>query len=155
FAGYTFPAEVVDGKLRATITLLIWSLVLATGLLGLLRPLDDGLRDLRFGAETRAPTGGIVFVAIDGRSLDAGGVWPWPRSIHGKLVDTLMDADAETIAFDIDFSTASTESEDAILEAALERAGGYVLLAALRQLADGTGREQFNTPLPRFAQHTD
>ena len=80
----------MDSKLRVIITLLIWSLVLVAGLLGLFRPLDDGLRDLRFAAETRTPTGGIVFVAIDGRSLDAVGVWPWPRGIHGKLVAALQ-----------------------------------------------------------------
>ena len=59
----------MDSKLRITITLLIWSLVLGAGLLGLFRPLDDSLRDLRFAAEMRAPTGNIVFADIDARSV--------------------------------------------------------------------------------------
>ncbi len=145
----------MDSKLRVAITLVIWSLVLGAGLFGLFRPLDDALRDLRFGAETREPTGSIVFIDIDSRSLGTVGVWPWPRSVHAQITDALMDAGAEGVAFDVDFSAASTESEDAAFEAALERAGGYVQLAALRQLSDGTGREQYNLPLPRFAQHAD
>ena len=143
----------LDSKLRVAITLLIWSLVLGAGLLGLFRPLDDALRDLRFGAEGRPPTGNIVFIDIDSRSLDTVGVWPWPRSVHARIVDALMDAGVEDMAFDVDFSAASTEAGDAAFEAALERAGGYVQLAALRQLADRSGDEQFNLPLDRFAQH--
>lgn len=142
-------------RLRFSVTLLIWSLVLGAGLLGLFKPLDDALRDLRLMAETRIPSGDIVFVDIDSRSLEAVGVWPWPRSVHAKLIDTLMEAGAGDVAFDVDFSTPSTEAEDAIFEAALEAAGGYVHLAALRQLADAEGEERFNLPLERFRQHAD
>ncbi len=140
----------MDGKLRVFIALAVWSLVLGAGLLGLLRPVDDALRDLRFAAENRAPVGGIVFVDIDGRSLKQVGVWPWPRSLHGTLVDRLMDAGADTIAFDVDFSAASTQTEDAAFEAALQRAGGYVQLAALRQLSDADGETRVTLPLERF-----
>ncbi len=143
----------MDNKLRVAITLLIWGLVLGAGLLGLFRPIDDSLRDIRFGAETRQPTGNIVFIDIDSRSLGTVGVWPWPRSVHAKLVDALMDAGVENLAFDVDFSAASNEADDRAFEDALERAGGYVQLAALRQLTDGSGEEQFNLPLARFAQH--
>lgn len=145
----------LDSRIRFAVTLVIWSVVLVAGLLGIFRPLDDSLRDLRFAADTRAPTGNVVFVDIDARSLDAIGVWPWPRSIHARLTDALMNAGAENVVFDVDFSAASTEAEDAAFEAALERAGGYVQLAALRQLADDTGVERANLPLPRFARHAD
>jgi diguanylate cyclase (GGDEF)-like protein len=145
----------LDSRLRAIITLLIWSLVLGAGLLGLFRPIDDSLRDLRFAAESRAPTGSIVFVEIDARSLNTIGVWPWPRSVHAKVVDSLMDAGAGEVAFDIDFSAASSEAEDQAFEDALERAGGYALIAALRQFSDRSGEEQFNLPLARFAHHAE
>jgi diguanylate cyclase (GGDEF)-like protein len=142
-------------RLRVSITLLIWSLVLVAGLLGLFKPLDDALRDVRLAAETRAPSGDIVFIDIDSRSLEAVGVWPWPRSVHAKLLDALMESGAADVAFDVDFSTPSTEAEDAIFEAALKAAGGYVHLAALRQLADAGGEERFNLPLERFRQYAD
>jgi diguanylate cyclase (GGDEF)-like protein len=142
-------------RLRLSVTLLIWSLVLAAGLLGLFKPLDDALRDLRLGVAARPPSGEIVFLDIDSRSLEAIGVWPWPRSVHARLVDALMEAGAGDVAFDVDFSTVSTEAEDALFEAALERAGGYVHLAALRQLTDAGGEERFNLPLERFRQHAN
>ena len=140
----------MDRKLRVFVALVVWSLVLGAGLLGLLRPVDDSLRDLRFAAETRAPLGEIVFVDIDGRSLKQVGVWPWPRSLHAQIVDRLMDAGADTVAFDVDFSAASTEAEDAALEAALQRAGGFVQLAALRQLSDADGEARVTLPHERF-----
>lgn len=145
----------MDSRIRLTITLLIWSLVFIAGLAGAFRPIDDALRDLRFGAEARTPTGNVVFIDIDARSIDLVGVWPWPRSVHARLVDALLDAGAQNVAFDVDFSTASAEAEDLAFEEALERAGGYVQLAALRQLADGPEAGTFNLPLPRFAQHAD
>ena len=37
-------------------------------------------------------TGEIVLVEFDGQSLAGVGVWPWPRSVHARLVDTLMKA---------------------------------------------------------------
>lgn len=140
----------MDGKLRVFIALVVWSLVLGAGLLGLLRPVDDSLRDVRFAAEARAPIGGIVFVDIDGRSLKQIGVWPWPRSLHAQMIDRLMDAGADTVAFDVDFSAASTEAEDSALEAALQRAGGFVQLAALRQLSDADGEARVTLPHERF-----
>ena len=53
------------------------------------RTLDNGLRDLRFTASTRAPTGSVVFVDIDTASLKSVGVWPWPRHLHAELLDRL------------------------------------------------------------------
>ncbi|HEY9010735.1 MAG TPA: CHASE2 domain-containing protein, partial [Devosia sp.] len=145
----------VDSRIRFAITLLIWGLVFIAGLVGAFRPIDDALRDLRFAAETRTPSGKVVFVDIDSRSLNGIGVWPWPRSTHARLLDALLDAGAEDVSFDIDFSTASTEADDRAFEEALERAGGYVRLAALRQLAEGNEANRFNLPIPRFAQYAD
>lgn len=145
----------MDGKLRVIIALLIWSLVLGAGFLGFLRPIDDALRDTRFASKRHAPSGKIVFVDIDTRSLDQVGVWPWPRSLHAQLIDRLLDMGADNIAFDVDFSAASSESEDKAFEDALQRAGGYVQLAALRQLSDASGQERVSLPLERFRAWAD
>ena len=53
---------------RAVLLVLVAALVLASSLLGLLAPFDQGLRDLRFAATGRAPSGEIVFVEIDAAS---------------------------------------------------------------------------------------
>ncbi len=121
--------------------------------LGLLIPADDLLRDLRFALDRHSPTNSIVMVDIDPGSLAEIGVWPWPRRIHGQILDRLMDDGALDVAFDIDFSVASNETDDALFEAAIERAGGYAMLAAFRQLTGPNGEAAENLPLQRFRDH--
>jgi diguanylate cyclase (GGDEF)-like protein/PAS domain S-box-containing protein len=118
--------------------------------LGVFVPVEQGLAGLRFGAADRAPSGDIVFVEIDGRSLAGVGVWPWPRSVHAALLERLMDAGASDVVFDVDFSAASSPAEDAAFAAALERAGGYAFLAAFRQLSGD--QIVWSHPLAAFAQ---
>jgi EAL domain-containing protein (putative c-di-GMP-specific phosphodiesterase class I)/CHASE2 domain-containing sensor protein/GGDEF domain-containing protein len=126
--------------------------VAATSLLGLWSPADSKLAELRFAGTTRAPSGEIVFVDIDARSLAKVGLWPWPRSIHAQLLDDLMTLGAYEVALDIDFSAASTPLEDQALAASLERAGGYAFLGSFRQ-TDANGALVVNRPLPQFAQY--
>ena len=140
------PAPLMRGGLAAAVA----ALVFGAAMLGLFAPLDQGLRQLRFTATDRAPSGEVVFVEIDGASLAEVGVWPWPRTIHADLLDRLMDLGAEEVVFDVDFSTTSSEAADAAFEGALERAGGYAWLAAFQQRAPD-GSVVLNQPLPRFA----
>ena len=90
-------------------------------------------------ATSRVPTGTVAVVDIDARSLAAVGHWPWPRSVHATIVDRLVELGATNVAFDIDFSTASNDSDDAAFEDALKRAGGDVALASFRQNATAHG----------------
>jgi len=46
----------------------------------------------------------IRIVAIDNKSLEKVGQWPWPRTIIAKLTAELRKAGAAVIAFDIDFA---------------------------------------------------
>ena len=43
------------------------------------------------------PDDSIAVLAIDDRSLEAIGRWPWPRAIHAQLIDTLNNAGARVI----------------------------------------------------------
>ena len=45
----------------------------------------------------------VRIVDIDEESLKRLGQWPWPRTLLAKLVDTLAQQGAATIAFDIVF----------------------------------------------------
>ena len=132
-----------------------FALLLAATLLGLFTPLDNALRDNRFVFAPKPASGDIVFVDIDAASLDAVGVWPWPRSVHARLLDELMRLGADTVAFDVDFSVASNAVDDTRFERSLADAGGYALLAAFQQQAIGGAAPAVNLPLPRFAQHAD
>jgi diguanylate cyclase (GGDEF)-like protein len=121
---------------------------------GGLRSLDDALRDLRFSAQSRSATGGVVFVDIDQPSLASVGVWPWPRHIHADVLDELMRLGADDVVFDIDFSVASEPAEDERFAAALREAGGYAYLAAFQQQTrqGSSDTAAFNLPYEKFRQ---
>src|SRR5690349_14876704 len=46
----------------------------------------------------------VRIIAIDDASLAEYGQWPWPRTLLAKLVDTLGEAGAASIGFDIVFA---------------------------------------------------
>lgn len=72
----------------------------------------------------------ITIIAIDEASFaQTGQRWPWPRSMHAKLVDRLAASQASVIAFDLLFPEASTPEDDEAFAKAIERAGNVVLAA--------------------------
>ncbi|WP_455242249.1 CHASE2 domain-containing protein, partial [Petrachloros mirabilis] len=56
----------------------------------------------------------------------------WPRSVHAKLVDTLMRAGAKAITFDVHFIEPKVPEDDQLFEQAIRRAGNVVLGDAMR-----------------------
>ncbi len=60
--------------------------------------------DARFQLRGDRPPGpAVVIVAIDPRSQDILGRWPFPRSYFGQAVDFLREAHARVIAFNMNF----------------------------------------------------
>jgi diguanylate cyclase (GGDEF)-like protein len=145
------PVALSRRILSALTVALLFAAVIVAAALGPFRPLDNALADLRFKALSRPPSGDVVFVEIDGASLQRVGVWPWPRHIHAEALDKLMALGAAQVVFDVDFSTRSNPQNDSLLEAALERAGGYASLAVFRQMTSPAGG--FNIPLAEFAKN--
>ncbi len=138
------------GLIRLLVAVAAAVLVFLVGGLGAFASLDRLLGDARFALLSRPASGEVVFVEIDSQSLAQVGVWPWPRQQHGEILDKLMALGAADVAFDIDFSSRSTEEGDAALEAALARAGGFTYLASFEQASGASGRLALSTPLPRF-----
>ncbi len=99
----------------------------------LLQRIDSEFVDLRAKLAPRDASDRFVFIAIDKESLDHVGTWPWPRSVHAAIIDTLVEAGAGDIFLDIDFSTPSNPEEDRELASALEKAGGGVILPVFEQ----------------------
>src|SRR5262245_39100695 len=55
------------------------------------------------------PAESPISVAIDEPSMsEIGRRWPWPRNLHGALVEALRSAGAKAIGFDIIFAEPST-----------------------------------------------
>jgi diguanylate cyclase (GGDEF)-like protein len=139
----------------STVALVLFYLAIAVlDLAGLLRPLSTVATDLRFSMTDRQPTGRVVLVDIDQKSLATVGVWPWPREILAGIIDRLREAGAVDVAMDVDFSSRSDDAGDAALEAALERFGGGVILASFRQAATAQDTAlSVVEPLARFQNH--
>lgn len=47
----------------------------------------------------------VVIAAVDEKSLDQLGRWPWPRNVFARIVDNLSAMGARVIAFDMVFSS--------------------------------------------------
>ena len=145
------------GRLRAWLPrLAIFALVALAYLMGGLEFLERSYLDLRFDLLRRPATGDVVLVEIDPESLRELDSWPWPRRHHAEVLNRLVDAGAEMVAFDVDFSSASAPADDAALEQALAGSAGRVILPAFMQQArGGAGRGDLalNLPLTRFARH--
>ncbi|SJM58969.1 Adenylate cyclase [Brevundimonas diminuta 3F5N] len=127
------PKDGWRGWLGARLTgrraLVEWGLVAALSALLVswmaLTPVADGADHLVYDALMRAEAGpadqDIVIIAIDDRSLEALGQWPWPRDLHARLIDRLTQAGAGPVAYDVLFTEASPQ--DRALADALARNG--------------------------------
>ncbi|WP_337268320.1 CHASE2 domain-containing protein [Oryzifoliimicrobium ureilyticus] len=66
------------------------------------------------------PDDAPVIVAIDEPSLSALNVqWPWPRSLHARLIEQLRASGAKAIGLDIIMAEPSTPGNDAAMTAAV------------------------------------
>ena len=138
---------------RLVCGLAAFALALLIFLSGSLEFIERPLLEQRFQLDHREADSKFVIVEIDPQSLRQIGTWPWKRSLHALLIDRLTAADVDTIIFDVDFSLASSETEDQALENALARRSGRTVLAAFRQWSESEGVFVDVGPLPRFAQH--
>jgi len=150
---------------RKSIFIVIAILVLSFPALVLLAKIMDSLRhlelksiDLRFQLRGQIPaTQNIIIIEIDTSSIDKLQAWPWPRSYHAQLVDTLAKYGAKVVAFDLMFDSDSAlgSQEDDAFVAALSRYPNVVL--ASKYYAEK--REKFNLftwsiPLKKLRQNS-
>ena len=63
----------------------------------------------------RSPGDEVVIVAIDSKSSERLGRWPWSRTTHAALIDRLREWGASTVAFDVLFTEVQGEVESARL----------------------------------------
>jgi diguanylate cyclase (GGDEF)-like protein len=132
----------------------LFVLVVAADTASFFRPVHNALVDARMRSFPIEASGEVVYVAIDSRSLDALGVWPWPRQIYARLIDSVFAAGAAELFLDVDLSTRSTEAADAALAAAIAGAAGTVILPMfLERHHFGTEVVAPNLPLPEFREH--
>jgi adenylate cyclase len=85
--------------------------------------------DARFSVRGTEPRpDDIAVVEVDDRTFSELGVqWPFPRSLHARVIDRLREDGAKTIAVDIQFTEPTIERQDSALIESVARAGGVVL----------------------------
>ncbi len=85
---------------------------------GLVNRLEYQLYDWRFRVRGEMPAKApVAVVAIDAKSVDELGRFPWRRSVMAKLIQRLSDGGVDTIGFDVVFSEPETPPEIAPLRA--------------------------------------
>lgn len=136
--------------------ILLWAILITFLVFGqaqLGEPIEDALRVARNKLRSQEASGEIVVVAIDDRSIDELASWPWPRHHYARITDKLFELGARRVAFDIDFSARTSAEEDARFAAALERAGGKVLLPVRFVHDPISHRRSYLTPLTEFRRY--
>ena len=102
----------------------------------------------------RPPTPSAVIVAIDEPSFaEIGQQWPWPRALHGRLIEALRGAGARVIALDIIFAEpAADPDQDRQL---VERMGPDIVLAGDETVIETAQAVQRlrTEPLPALLRH--
>ena len=82
----------------------------------------------------------VVVVAIDRRSLDALGSWPWPRDTMARLVEAMASGQPSVIAIDILFAQADTRSPAALARQLGSLTGNQDISSLAADLPDGDKR---------------
>jgi len=121
-------------------------LVTAFGYTGVINRSFDAAQDQLFPAPSADPR--ITLVAIDQRSKDDLGAYPWLNSYHAKLIDYLASLHPSVILFDIildhltptDLEDPSAKPDDQLVSA-IKSAGNVVLVCT----ADDAPRSEFST----------
>ncbi|WP_028456183.1 CHASE2 domain-containing protein [Chitinilyticum litopenaei] len=94
-------------------------LALDYGYFNFSRVIDERAGDqlLRWHAPRHAPASDIVVIDIDQKSLEdmnqEAGKWPWPRSVHGELLQALAAQQPRAIVFDILFNEQDVDRPEA------------------------------------------
>ena len=74
----------------------------------------------------------VVVVAMESASINhlnlPSNPTKWPRSLHARIIDIIVEKKAAVIAFDIFFSEARSPQGDDQFARAIQRAGNVVLI---------------------------
>lgn len=114
--------------------------------------LDLSAYDVGLSLWSRPASEDIVLVAIDERSIETIGRWPWRRAVHATLMERLSQAGVKAVGVDIVLAEPDTADPggDAALAAAIKRNGKAILPIFMEQAASGGVREI--RPAPIFEQ---
>lgn len=131
-------------------------LVIFVNVFGVLDTAELRSIDMRASLTRHEVPDNITLIEIDEHSLQSLQHWPWPRRYHAELLNILSQAKAQSVFYDVDFSSVSNPVDDALLEGALSRFNKEaILLPAFVQPRSNLNVSELIAaiPLPRFRQH--
>lgn len=107
--------------------------------------IDLKLKDTKFKIrENIKPDSRIAIIAIDTKSVNELGRWPWDRRLIARLIDNLKGYGATTIALDIVFSETSVLESDKALARSIKNAGNVITGYFFRQEEERQTDESLN-----------
>jgi CHASE2 domain-containing sensor protein len=130
--------RVLQHALSLSIAAAIAAIMMAAYLGGALHGWEVKTLDARFSIRGTRPAKDVAVVGIDDPTFQALKLhWPFPRSMHAKVIDRLCATHPRAIAMDIQFSEFGTAAEDNALARALQKCSGRVVLATTEYQANG------------------
>ncbi len=113
---------------------------------------DRMLQDNARAAVRQPPTDEIVIVAIDEKSLEAVGRWPWRRALHAELLRRVAADGPRCIGLNLLLTEPDTEhpGDDAVLANGIADSGCVVIPLAL-QVQGGKAQSEL-LPVPALAR---
>jgi HD-GYP domain-containing protein (c-di-GMP phosphodiesterase class II) len=127
-------AVLLAGLLAAACGLAVWTT-------GVAAPLEDTAVSLRFQVRPAHAPDDLVVVGIDDATLsDYAKVhqWPYPRSWHAEVLDRLRRLGARKVIYDVQFTEATTRTQDMALFDAVARFPGTILATTETNAKGGT-----------------
>ena len=96
----------------------------------------------------------VVVVGIDEMAMQQIPTqWPWPRSLHAKVLENLQKEGAKAVVFDIIFSQASEAKEDRAFSHAIKESQSVILASDHYTITTDRYTQSFDIrPLERFVQ---
>ncbi|MEJ7686976.1 MAG: CHASE2 domain-containing protein [Variovorax sp.] len=99
------------------------------------------------------PSDDILIIGIDKRTIDALGPWPFPRSVHARLLERLAAHEPRAVLLDVFFDgSAADPAQDEQLAAAMSRLPVYLPLNYTAPAPGQVGHPVFSPPLPVLAK---
>ncbi len=119
--------------LRTAIAVIIPLLVIFASYFRIFETFELATLDLRFKLRpSQNITDKIVIIEIAEDTLEKIGQWPIDRKYHAALIDVLTACRAESVVFDILFSTESNPESDAVFMESVKNSGKVYIPEALR-----------------------
>jgi adenylate cyclase len=95
---------------------------------GFFEVLEQKTLDMRFRLRGPIKPGPeTVIAAIDEKSINKLGRFPWPRSVWARVVDLLTEQGARVIVFDVFFTESENVDSDEMFQRSIQQSGRVVL----------------------------